>query len=300
MVITTHSPRWTQPLDHPGAPSAVRRNSIGTHSRSKQVVLEPGALITDALAQAVESLGATCGQVELLDGFLSNIDYCHPVADVTGQRQVSYSRSLSARAPARIIAGSATVGYRDGDRFTHCHAGWIDADGEIKGGHLWPTTRIGTRPIHAIVHTVEEAELINTIDSESGLPAFVPHRRLTTQPATGDGRRAVISRLAPGVNLDTAIRDIMAEEGFARASIAGSLGSLVGAVFHRDLNFLVVDGPATEVTLTGDYDLRNPVDPRAILSGMAIDCQGRVYAGEFVAEESVVACTMELFVREIM
>jgi hypothetical protein len=107
--------------------------------------------------------------------------------------------------------------------------------------------------------------------------------------------------LAPGVEVAAAVREIMREQGFQQASIAGSVGSLVGAVFRRRDNAVaVVDGPATEVTFTGEFDLRDPHAPVSWFSGMAIDRFGAVHTGELVEEETIVACAMELLVEEVL
>jgi len=252
------------------------------------------------MANALEALGATSGQVELLDGSLSRVSYCFPALCEDGSTAVTYSSTHEALVPARLIAGSATVGYRDGERLAHCHASWFDANGDVRGGHLWWDTVIGPGPVHAIVHALDQAELICDTDSEIRLPVFTPHPRPSHNLEQANSVRAVISRLAPGVDIAAAVREIMREQGFLQASIAGSVGSLVGAAFHRQDNTVaVIDGPATEVTFSGEFDLRDPNAPASWFSGMAIDRFGTVHAGEFVEEETIVACAMELLVEEV-
>lgn len=300
MVKSPQVARLTMPLDHPGETAEERRTSLSTSTLSRRVTLPVGMRLIDAMTDVLDGLGASCGQVELLDGFMSQIDYCYPALCQDGSAAVTYSQSHEALVPARVIAGSATVGFRQNERFAHCHATWFDANGEVRGGHLWPTTTIGPSPIRAVVHALDDVELISDIDAECRLPVFVPQRcqsRGLTQ--SSESKRAVMARLAPGAIVDTVVQDIMDEQGFDRASIAGSLGSFVGAAFHRGNNVLIIDGPATEVTLTGEFDLRDRQSPSSRLSGMVIDRQGAVHAGEFVKSESMVACTLELLVREI-
>ncbi|MEV7132168.1 DUF296 domain-containing protein [Arthrobacter sp. NPDC093128] len=291
--------RLIRPLEHPGVVSAERRTSVATRSIPTQVILPVGASLTEAVAEALEGLGATSGQVELLEGFLSRVSYCFPALCDDGSAAASYSSTHEAVVPARLISGSATVGFRDGKRFAHCHASWFDASGEVRGGHLWPETIIGPGPVQALVHALDEVELISDTDPECQLPIFTPHRRPSHNLEPRGSVRAVMSRLAPGVKVDTAVREIMLEHGFERASVAGSLGSLVGAVLHRGDSVLVVDGPATEVTVTGEFDLRDPHGPVTRLSGMIIDRFGTVHAGDLVKDETIVACTLELLVEEV-
>jgi hypothetical protein len=142
-------------------------------------------------------------------------------------------------------------------------------------------------------------ELISDADPETRMPVFTPHRRPVDPVDQHGAVRAVMSRLAPGVLVDTAVRDIMREHGFDRACIAGSIGSLVGAVLHRGGSVLVVDGPATEVALTGEFDLRDPDNPISRISGLVIDRFGTVHAGDFVNAENMVAVTVELLVEKV-
>ncbi|MBT2514721.1 DUF296 domain-containing protein [Arthrobacter sp. ISL-30] len=275
-----------------------RRTAVTTRTIPRPVILPAGARLLDAMAEALESLGATSGQVELLDGSLSRVSYCIPALCHDGSAAVTFSSTHEALVPARVIAGSATVGFRDGERLAHCHAAWFDANGDVRGGHLWWETVIGPGPVHAIVHALDEVELINDTDPECNLPVFMPHPCPSRNLDQSGSVRAVMSRLAPGVEVASAVREIMREQGFERASIAGSVGSLVGAVFRRGDSVLVVEGPATEVALTGEFDLSEPAAAR--ISGIAIDRFGAVHAGQLVEEESIVACTLDLLVEEIM
>ena len=107
----------------------------------------------------------------------------------------------------------------------------------------------------------------------------------------------MISRLAPGVEVGAAVREVMQEHGFARASIAGSVGSLCGPVLARKGSVHVVAGPATEVTFTGTVDVDDQEQSR--IHALAVDRFGTVHAGILVKDENMVAVTMELLVEEI-
>jgi predicted DNA-binding protein with PD1-like motif len=286
--------RWTQPLAHPGPPAELRRTSIATTTARAAVTLPARARLVDAMADAIERLGSTSAQVELLDGTFSTISYCVPALCVDGSAAVTYSELHQALAPARLVAGSATVGFRDGDRFAHAHVTWFDADGELRGGHLWPDTVIGSEPVRAVIHALGDVDMVCDIDAESGLPVFGPRPRQAGSRASGS--RAVMSRLAPGVEVGAAVREVMVEHGFSRASVAGTVGSLCGPVLGRSGSVLVVDGPATEVSLTGTVDLED--EERSHLHAVAIDRFGAVHIGALVDGENIVAVTMELIVEE--
>jgi predicted DNA-binding protein with PD1-like motif len=286
--------RWTQPLTHPGPPAELRRTSIATTTARAAVTLPAGARLVDAMVDAIERLGSTSGQVELLDGTFSNISYCVPALCVDGSAAVTYSELREALAPARLVAGSATVGFRDGERFAHAHVTWFNADGVLRGGHLWPETVIGSEPVRAVVHALADVDMVCNVDTECGLPVFGPQPR--PAGSRGFGSRAVMSRLAPGVEVGAAVREVMVDHGFSRASVAGTVGSLCGPVLERGGGVLVVDGPATEVSLTGTVDLEDEEQSR--LHALAIDRFGAVHTGVLVDSENIVAVTMELIVEE--
>ena len=176
--------RWTQPLRHPGPAATVRRTSIATTSTQAYVTLPAGARLIDAMSAEIERLGCVGGLVELLDGTFSRISYCCPALSQDGTVAVTYSGMHEALAPARLVAGSATVGFRDGERFAHCHVTWFDADGRLRGGHLWPDTVIGLEPIRAVVHALSDVDMISATDAESDLPVFTPHIRSPLPRAT--------------------------------------------------------------------------------------------------------------------
>lgn len=287
------------PLHHPGPVAAERRTSVATSCLSRRVSLPAGARLVEAMAAELEQAGASSGQAELLDGTLSRISYCFPAICQDRSTAVTFSATHEAVTPARVITGSATVGLRHEQRFAHCHATWLDARGDVRGGHLWPDTVIGPGGLHAVIHALPEVDLVSDTDPETQLPVFTPYPRRTDRAERPGAVRALMSRLAPGVEIAGTIRDILRRHGFDRASIAGSLGSLVGAALQQGERRLSVEGPATEVTLTGEFDLTDPDNAVASIRAMVIDRFGEVHAGELIDEQNIVAVTVELLLREI-
>lgn len=300
-MITTDSCTFVSPLAHPGPRVPQRRISVSTSSLVVPVVLPPGRSLVEALDLVLAPLGVDSAQVELLDGNFTRLSYTYPAIDELGPAVVGYAQPASrAAAPARVIAGSATVGRRNGQRFVHCHAAWFDSNGALHGGHLWPADCMIGPDFRVVVHALDGVLSLSADDPESTLPVFTPQPRSAAgfRPGTGnDGeiRRAVMSRLAPGVELIGAVTDVMSEAGFRSASINGSLGSLVGAVIRRAGSTLVVDGPATEATLTGRLDASG----QAVVTLIAIDRFGSVHTGLLVPGENIIAVTAELLVEEV-
>lgn len=291
--------RRPEPLRHPGPATPHRRVSLATTTSPTHVVLRPGQSLLVALDDELRRLGRTSAQVSLLTGRFDRISYCFPAPSRDGSTAASYSETQHALAPARVIAGSATVGWRDDERFVHCHAVWHDGNGELRGGHLWPETLIGGEGMHALIYPLDAVEMICEVDTETRMPAFTPHPSLRSlDGAPSASHRAVASRVAPGVVLADAIRAVLIEHDCVRATIAGSLGSLVGATFHRGEDSYAVDGPATEVTIEGTVDLTRGPLAFDSLYGYAIDVHGKVTGGRIDAEHNVVAVTFELLAVE--
>lgn len=287
------------PLHHPGPTLLPRVVPVPTTTRVERVELAAGRRLVDAIADEVERMGADSAQVELLGGSLGEVAYCFPALCTDGTRAVSYSETHHAVTPAQVVSGSATVGFRDGERFMHCHAAWFDAHGALRGGHLWPETFVGPSPLEVVVHALDGVTMTSATDEESRMPVFTP---AVGAPAAGHAattRRSVMSRLRPGVDLHRAVQQVMRAEGFASASVRGSLGSLVGAVLLRADGAIVVDGPATEISLSGTMTMTSEGTVEHHLSAVVIDRHGTVHAGELIGGENIVAVTFELLVEEL-
>lgn len=284
-----------RPLVHPGPVAPSRRTSVATSVVSVERQLTAGTRLIDGVDALLAELGVASAQVELLSGTFDSIAYVHPALCHDGTTAVTYSETKQAVGPVSLVGGGMTVGHRDGHRFSHTHMVWLDADGELRGGHLWPDVVIGPGGVRVQVHGPVDAELRSDIDPESLLPVFTPYprRQRTSETVTG---RAVMSRIAPGVLVDEALADVLQDSGFGAARIDGSIGSLVGAVLDRSgSRTLVIDGPATEVSLRGD--LVPGVEPR--IQALVIDRFGATASGLLTPGENVVAVTLELFVREV-
>ena len=241
-------------LQHPGPRLLPRVQTVTTRSTAVHAELSPGVRLIDGLDEILASTDATCAQVEITGGIFDRISYCVPAECPDGSVVCTFSETREARTPAQLLVGSVTVGFRDGERFMHCHAVWLDAEGEIRGGHLWPETVVGGVPVYAVVHPLPGITTVNARDPETCMPVFTPHpaadRSVESQPVRG--ARVAMSRVRPGEDITTVVRQVCAEQGFRGAVVRAGVGSLVGACLRRDQGVFNVDGPATELaTMVG-------------------------------------------------
>ncbi len=297
--MTAPAPVW--PLAHPGPRDERRTESVPSPSAVVQTMLTPGTRLVDALAAAVERAGYANAQVEIMGGTLNRVSYCIPDRCRDGSAAMAYSETKETLVPAQLLTASVTLGYRDGERFMHCHAAWLDAGGHLHGGHLWPETRIGDVPAYAVIHALPGVALINGIDPETRMPAFTPRATKSSQDVVGPttSRRAVVSRVKPGEDVVHAAIQICQAHGFGTAVVRASLGSLVGACLRARDAMVHVDGPATEViSLTGRLRDGGSSGYDGELSVILVDRHAVVHAGQLVPGRNLVAVTFELLVEE--
>ncbi|WP_308816602.1 PCC domain-containing protein [Pseudonocardia alni] len=286
----THGP---VPVVHPGPRAPERRRSVPTRVTPVRTVLAPHTPIVEALSAVVEATGSTSAQVELVGGTFDRVSHCVPAADADAPTPISYSETHEAEVPAQVLTGAATVGFRDDVRFVHCHASWLGVDGRLRAGHLWPESVTGAVPIAVVIHPLAGVDMISSTDPETLMPTFAPVPSGGSAPVAGT--RAVITRVLPGEDLGNAVEAVCAEHGFGAADVRASLGSLVGAVLGGQPDTRFVDCPCTEIiSLTGVVDAGGT----ARLSGVVVDPDGNVHAGELVAGANIVAVTFELLVVE--
>lgn len=316
-----------RPVTHPG-PSSKSRTSVrvGTtrpHPASDLSGGDAGSASTsgdgdrrliDLVVEAVEATGATSGIVEFQSVALSRISYCFPAAGDAAHPML-YSRTHESTGV--VLNGTATVGYRREDpeaghtRWVHFHAAWTDANGILRGGHLWPETTASTPLANATVWPLHGMDLVNATDPETELPVFSPvpigdadspedttgpeHLTSATALTAGD-RRVVFARVCPNEEISQVIARLTDEHDLHGGSVCGGTGSLVGATFTDER---IVEGPATEIiSLSGRLPSRpaadGPDSSPLVLSCVLIDANAEVHGGVLAPTGNLVGATYDL------
>jgi len=295
--MATLSP--VKPLAHTGPRHPVRIKSVPSMTSVVRAELPPGSLLSDSLVRLLDGTGCTSASAEIFGGSFGRLSHVIPAVCQDGTKPVTFSEPRDSPGPSHLLVGSATVGLRNAQPFTHCHATWVDADGTLRGGHLMPDVEVGDVPIQATLRVLHDAEQHSDIDPETRMPVFTPSRR-TAAPASKEPRaRAAVSRVRPGVDLHAAVAEIGRRHGFSSAVVRGSLGSVVGARLHHRTQVVEVDAPATELTsLIGTAHGLGGEDPTITLSCTLVDVHGSTHSGVLVEGENLVAVTFELYVEE--
>lgn len=288
-----------RPLIHPGPRHRERIVSVPTRTTVVRAELPPGTLLTASLHDVLATTGCTSANVGIFGGSFGRLRYVVPAICTDGSRPVTFSEVREASPPSHLLVGSATLGLRDEQPYTHCHATWVDTDGVLRGGHLLPDAEVGDVPIEVTVRGLHDADQTSGTDPETDMPVFTPVPTADRRPASQPSTRAVVSRVRPAVDLHAAVKEVCRRHGFASAVVRGGLGSVVGARLQHGGGVVQVDGPATELTsLIGRARTNGSGDHHVTLSCTLVDRHGVIHSGMLAEGENPVAVTFELYVEE--
>lgn len=294
-------------LPHPGPRAEQRIRAFPTRTLTAIRTLRSGERLSDELLLVTSALGVECSSIEILSGAFAPLHYCFP-AEGDGQRAAWFS-SEHITSKAQMIRGSATVGIRQGDPFTHSHLGWTDEQNATRGGHVRPDTIVGSPAPTVAILGLCDIGWESVDDPETKMPTFQPHSlgpkqtllETTEDKTTTEGDvTAVVARVLPDEDITEAVRTVAHTAGFARATVRVGLGSLIGACFfdHSRDTVTTVEGPATEVIhLGGIVDTQVGAEDN-MLSCMLVDRHGEVHSGTLVPGENPVAVTFELTITK--
>jgi predicted DNA-binding protein with PD1-like motif len=274
-------------LRQPGPVAAARAVSVAAHARPLDFTLTPGQTLNDALCGPMRAAGFAAGAIVLSGGVLEPASFVIPHPSPDADHVAYFSPARATVGPARIVAGCATFGVRDGGPFVHVHATWEDEFGMF-GGHLLPHETIIRSSGTARAYGCADAAIVAVPDAETNFTLFEPR---TVAGGDASGARASVVRIRPNEDFAPSLAAACARAGFARARLFGCVGSLIGAAF--------VDGRALPDTATEIF-----VRDAMILAGqtptldlVAIDMVGGIHAGR-IAEQNPVCITVEALLIE--
>ena len=288
-------------LTQPGTPLPERIDAHPTTLYPVSVELSAGTPLLAALQQAVFDQGYTSAYGELRGGTFTSFDYYIPAVCQAGTSVATFSDPFTGRSPATFIRGGLTVGLRDGEAWTHCHAQFVDADGCMRAGHLIPESVIVGPGVTADLYASRDVAMTVLPDSEINFSVLQPHQCSQTTPPgnASQGLRSVVARVHPNVDIIEAIEDLAEQHGFDAAVIRGKIGSFVGATLLQGDQVVSAPGPAVEVMYLDGVIQRNETGTiRAELTCAAAAVDGNVYSGALVRGHNPIAMTFELALSE--
>ena len=272
-------------LVQPGPVHPVQIDSFGGDLVPLRFVLRAGLSLTDALTGPLVEAGLQSATLVVKGGALNPFRYVMPGPADSPAHVAYFTAPREPIGTTRIEQANAIFGWNDGKPFLHCHATWVEPDGQRRGGHILPSDSTVCEETEVEAWGFRDIRVATAPDAETNFTLFQPSG--ISQP--GD---AVFARVKPNEDITGAIRSIAARHGMNNAVIRGSLGSLVGARFT---DVTGVDDCATEV-LVRSGSLRNGV---VALELSAVDMAGTVHDGQMAPGDNPVCITFDLVLQHI-
>lgn len=265
---------------HPGPRLAERAQAVRTTLHPVRGVLPAGKTVMQAVGDLFAASGCR-GGVLALDGIACDpLRYVLPALSTDGLHAAWYSETQAPDGPLAVDRATATVGWRDGAPFLHCHGVWTQR-GVPRMGHLLPVESVLAADARVTGLGSRDAWFEGLPDPETAFTLFTPR-------GGGDGP-ALLARILPGEDCVTAIEALCAAHGIpdARLHGVGSIDHVRFAEGHR------MDCLATELRLDG-ASLRAG---RAVLPIQVVDIHGTIAAGTLTRGDNPVGVTLELIIE---
>ena len=268
-------------LVQPGLADPRRIDSFAGTARRLTFDARAGVSLLEALTAPIVAAGFQSAVLRFAGAAMAPFRYVIPAVADDGAHVAYFSETHAPAGPVAIEQAAATFGWHLGRPFLHCHAIWIEPDGARRGGHILNDESISRGGIAVEAWGFETLRIETREDTETNFPLFQPSR------AAPDDGHAVLARIKPNEDILSAIEATARAHGIRNATIAGSLGSLVGTHFEDGR---VVPGDATEV-LVRSGSVRNGM---AALDVASVDMAGHVHEGRLKSGENPVCITFDL------
>lgn len=278
-------------IEHPGPVHPARVQCVPARVHAAQVELPPGVPLLQALAIAVRSRGATSAVFSLRDLALEPMAFVMPALSDSPKHVAYFSQKYRASGVARIESGSITYGLLDGQPSLHCHATWVEGDGQRRSGHVLAAESKVAKPTRIDAWMLDGAAFEVQPDAETNFGLL----QVTATPAGKGGVDALVVRVRPNVDLCLTLESLCAEWNIRRGRIRGGVGSLIGTVFD--------DGRTIEPFVTEVFIERGVIAPdsngelRAEVDVGLVAHSGEIAEGRLTRGLNPVLITFELVIE---
>jgi predicted DNA-binding protein with PD1-like motif len=270
----------TRSLRQPGPTHPSRIDAFRGTPHTLHFALNPGDTLNQAITAPLVAAGFQSGTVMFRNTALNPFRYVMP-GPADNDSHVAYFTAPNAPpGTTRIEQANATFGWAAGKPFIHCHAAWIEPNGDRRGGHILPHETTIAEPGEATAWAFDTIRIEAIPDPETNFTLFQP-------TGTGTEGQGLVARIKPNQDILTALETIARTHSMPNATVAGSLGSLIGASFTHGGR---VDDHATEVLVREGY-IKNG---KAALDLLVVDMQGHVHEGWLRHGENPVCITFDL------
>ena len=274
-------------LAHPGPREPDRRQAVaatlvplaGTLAAGRPVMAEVARLFSDA--------GCDGGFLHL-DGLVcAPFAYVLPAYAPDATHAAYYSATHTPPGRVTVGASTASVGWRDGAAFLHCHGQWTGGFGTAMG-HLLPFNSIIAEDTLVRGLGAVDAWFEATPDLETNFTLFAPER---DENGDGSGENGLLARLRPDEDVCDALVRLCADARIPRARVHG-LGSIANPRFADGRTVACI---ATEVRI----DAATVADGAATVDVSLVDVDGAIHAGRLAPGANPVGVTFELVIEAL-
>lgn len=294
-------PSLIREIRHPGPVAAQRHQQAAVALHEVPLRLPAGLSLLDGVATALDQAwreagrAGRCRSAVLRLGepgqaaAMSPFAWVMPARSRTVAHAVYFSDRFDADGAIRLRDACVTYGQRYGQPFLHCHADWLDAQGQRRCGHVLPTEAVLAETMPARAWLLDGAAFEVQADAETAFSLFQP---VADRDAVAAPRPALALRLAPNVDVCLALEAICQARGLRGATVRGGVGSTVGAVFD--------DGRVVQPFVTETLVRAGRIAPgadgalRAEIEVSLVDHTGGIADGRLARGRNPVLVTFEL------
>jgi predicted DNA-binding protein with PD1-like motif len=268
-------------LLHPGPIHPRRIESFGDDARELTYTVAPGVSLLRGLTGPLDAAGFQAATLRFSGAAVGPFHYVMPDHAKDAEHVAYFSEPRAPIGTTRIEQARATFGFHLGQPFLHCHAVWIEPDGQRRGGHILNDETILNSSVEVTAFGFSNTRIATAEDPETNFSLLQPSGK------SAPGANAVLARVRPNEDITAAVEMIARAHDMPNAAIVGSVGSLVGTRF--DDGHHVADH-ATEVLITSG-ELSQGMATIEIIS---IDMAGRAHDGRVTRGENPVCITFDI------
>lgn len=281
-------------IEHPGPCTEPAVQALASRVVTIRGQLAAGQSLLQAFSKQMERLKAQAGVARLGAGPLFPAAHVLPALSTSVAHAVYYSERFDATDPLRLTEATLTLGMRDGQHWVHCHGRWLDADGQLRCGHLLPDETVLQADLAFELTLLIDATLEVSPDLHTNFSLFKPRplpEPLTLSACMGVVQAGVLVRLAPNVDLCEGLVEAARSHGLMRARVQGGVGSTVGGSFADGRR---IEPFVTELLIrSGEIDLTSTEQVQVDVDITLIDYTGAVTEGRLRVGDNPVLVTCE-------
>ena len=258
-----------------------RIESFGDEARALNYTVAPGVSLLRGVTGPLLDAGFQAATLRFSGASVSPFRYVMPDHAKDASHVAYFSAPRAPVGTTLIERAGATFGFHLGQPFLHCHAVWIEPDGQRRGGHILNDETILTSAVEIAAFGFSKTRIETAEDPETNFSLLRPCGESTP------GANAVLARVRPNEDITAAVEAIARTHEMPNAAIVGSVGSLIGTRFDDGRE---VTDHATEVLITGG-EVRNGI---ATIELISVDMAGRAHAGRLARDADPVCITFDI------